>query len=116
MAMAADPIPDFIAWSEPRAWPTVAPAPAPMLPSCDRLRAGEAGGAIAAVGGRSDPRIADAQVEQDRGGHDRHTRHADVEADVVLLEPADDAGRGVEAEGAAAGEDDRVDFLDRVDR
>ena len=87
-----------------------------MLPSCDRLRAGGAGGPIAAVGGRSDPRIADAKVEEDRGRHDRHARHADVEPDVVLLEPAYDAGRGVEAEGAAAGQDDRVDFLDRVDR
>ena len=82
----------------------------------DRLRAGEAGGAIAAVGGRPDPRIADAKVEQDRGRHDRHARDADVEADVVFLEPADDAGRGVEAEGAAAGQHDRVDLFDRVDR
>ena len=37
-------------------------------------------------------------------------------ADVVLVEPAHHAGRRVEAERAAAGEDDGVDLLDHVER
>ena len=38
----------------------------------------------------------------------------EVEADAALLEMADDAARRVEAEGRAAREHDRVDFLDEV--
>ena len=72
---------------------------------------------VAAVGGRADLRVsADAEIEQDRGRHDRDARRPGGPADVVLLEPAHGAGGGVEAERAAAGEDDRVHLVDHVER
>ena len=75
------------------------------------LRGGGDAAAVSAVGSRPDARIADAEIEQDRRGHDRHARDADVEADSTFFEPADDARSGVEAERAAAGEHDRVHFF-----
>src|SRR5438034_907653 len=70
----------------------------------------------AAFGGGPHLRIAHPEVEQDGRGHDRHLRHVDVEADALLLQPADGPGGGFEAERASPREDDRVDFLDRVHR
>ncbi len=117
MVSAALPMPDFIALIGPPSLPTVAPAPAPTLPSCTGSARRGGGGLVAAVGRRPDLRVvADRQVEEDRGRHDRHLRDADVVADVVLVEPADDAARRVEAERAPAGERDRVHLVDHVQR
>src|SRR5204863_8189596 len=58
----------------------------------------------------------DAEVEQDRGRYDRYVRGAGGPADVVLLEPAYGARGGLEAECAAACEDDRVDSVHQVQR
>ena len=81
---------------------------------CGRRRRG---GFVAAVGGRPHFRVsADAEIEQDRRRDDRHFRGARGPADVVLLEPADRPRRRVEAERAAAGQDDRVDLVDHVER
>ena len=98
--------------------PTVAPAPAPTLPSGTGAVAGGRRGLVAAVGGRADLRVAaEAEVEQDRGRHDRHhAGGAHVPADLPLLEIAHDALRGVEAVGAAARQHDRVDLVDHVER
>ena len=79
---------------------------------------------VARRGVGADARIADPEVEQDRRRDDRHDeglrdavgRRADHGADAALLEPAHDAAGGVETERAAAGEDDRVHLVDRVDR
>ena len=77
------PMPPFIARCEAaRNLPTVAPAPAPTLPSATGRGARGRGRAIAAVRGRPDPRVADAEVEQDRGWHNRHARDGRLEADV----------------------------------
>ena len=84
-----------------------------------RFARGVAGGGIGA-----DARVADPEIEQDRRRNDRHDERrrdaidgrADRRADAALVEPAHHAARRVEAEGAAAGEHDRVHLVDRVDR
>ena len=65
-----------------------------------------------ALGIRTDLRIADAKVEENRARHDRNDGTAELEADPLLLEVADDAAPGVETERAAAAQEDRVDLLD----
>ena len=62
---------------------------------------------------------AESEVEQDRGGHDRHDvvgLRPDRQAHVPLGEPVDDAAGGGEAVRASAGEADRVDALHEVGR
>ena len=120
----AVPMPPFIARPMPNSLPTEAPAPAPTLPSASeslrrRFARGVAGGGIGA-----DARVADPEIEQDRRRNDRHDERrrdaidgrADRRADAALVEPAHHAARRVEAEGAAAGQHDRVHLVDRVDR
>ena len=87
-----------------------------------RARRGLAGG-VAGGGVGADRGIADPEIEQDRRRHDRHRHRAavrllrpDGDADAALVEPAHHAAGGVEAEGAAAGEQDGVHLLDRVER
>ena len=121
----AVPMPPFIARPMPNSLPTEAPAPAPTLPSAsESLRRRFAGG-VAGGGIGADARVADPEVEQDRRRNDRHDERrsadaiggrADRRADAALVEPAHHAARGVEAEGAAAGEHDRMHLVDRVDR
>ena len=45
-----------------------------------------------------------------------HTGHAHIKADMVLFQPAHHAISSGQAKGAAAGEQDRVDFFDQVHR
>lgn len=55
-----------------------------------------------------------AQVEEDRGRHDRHAKTTHLDADVFLPQRRLDAGSGIEAEGRAAGQHDCVNGRDRV--
>src|SRR6185436_6878956 len=79
---------------------------------------GGGGGFVAAVRSRPDLRVAaETEVEQDGGRHDwHHAGGADVPADPALLEILHGALRRVETVGAAAGEHDRVDAIDHVQR
>ena len=54
------------------------------------------------------------QIEQDRGGHDRHAHPPHGEATPPAREPTRHPGGGVQAEGRAAGQDQRVDRLHRA--
>ena len=95
----------------------MAPAPAPTLPSATASAGRGRRGAIAAVGARPHLGLAaEAEVHEDRRRHDRHLRVGDLEADLALVEIAHHAAGGVEAEGAAARQHDRVDALDAVRR
>ena len=107
-------MPDSIALVRPTAFPTDAPAPAPTAAFRDRARRRGRRRSISTLGVRPHVRVTDAEVEQDRRRHDRHARNADVETAPVLLEPVHRARRRVEAEGAAAGEHDRVDAIDGI--
>ena len=115
VAIDAVPIPDFIARAMPINLPTVAPAPAPTLPSATGPDARGGCRAIAAVCGRPDMRIAEPEVEQDRGWHDRDTRDGRLESLLRAPRATSPTRRGVESERAAAGEDDGIDALDGVD-
>ena len=98
--------------------PTVAPAPAPTLPSRDRPVGRRLRGLVAAVGGRPD--LPACRRSRGRTGsppaRSARRRGADLPADVALLEIPHDALRGVEAVGAAAGQHDGVDLVDHVQR
>ena len=98
--------------------PTVAPAPAPTLPS-------PTGPAVAARQARtasSGPtRMRPSPIARSsiaRAHHDRHAhvRHAPVVADLLLLEMPDDARRRAEPHRPAAGEQDAVNLVERAHR
>ena len=80
------------------------------------LALGGQGSGVAGVGIGESQRVADAQVEEDRGRHDRHRSYAGGEPDAALGEAAHDAIRGGQSEGRAAGEADGVDSLDEGGR
>ena len=90
---------------------TSAPVPAPVTPRSgvrglapDR-RATQCG---VGPGGRAGG-PAPAEVEDRRGGHDRHhSRRADLEAAALFLQPRLHAARRRQPVGAAAGEDDGI--------
>ena len=83
----------------------------------DRSARGRRGGFVAAVCRRADLRVsADGKIEENRRGHDWHFARRGRIADVVLFEPADDAGCRIEAERAAAGKDHGVHLVDEVQR
>jgi hypothetical protein len=82
---------------------------------------------MAGRGVGSDRRVADPEIEQDRGRHDRHADRlaglrtgaagaAKLHADAALVEPAHHAAGRIEPECAAARQQDRVDLLDCVER
>ncbi len=78
------------------------------------MRRGICGGGIPGLGIRADAGAADAEVEEDGGGHDRNDAVAECEADVPLHQVTDGTGCGVESERTAAGEDDAVYVLNQV--
>ena len=95
----------------------VAPVPAPTEPRAKSIGRRRVGGAAEmAVGRLGAPVLVAAveEIEEDRRRHDRHAHIADRQAAPVRDQPGDDTGRGIEPEGRAAGEDDRVDPLDRL--
>ena len=110
----AVPMPPFIARSMPNSLPTVAPAPAPTLPCAGARVAGGHAGRVAGRGVGPDRQVAVPQIEQHRRRHDRHAHRADRETVAVLFEPAHHAAGGVQAEGAAAGEQHGVHTIDQV--
>ena len=115
-ARLAVPMPPFIACAMPNILPTVAPAPAPTLPCAGALRrCGFTGGES---GLRIGPhaRIAEPEVEQHRGRHDRNSRRADRKTVAMLVEPTHHAAGGIEPERAAAGQQQRVHLVDEVAR
>ena len=80
-----------------------------------RRRARGIGRLVAAVGRRTDLRVAaDAEIEEDCRRNDRHVELSDLEADVALVEVLHHAGRRVEAEGAPARQHDGVHLIHRV--
>ena len=54
------------------------------------------------------------QVEQDRLRHDRHAHRTDGEADALLAQKTLHAGRSIEPEGRAAGQHQRMHFVDEA--
>ena len=73
-------------------------------------------GAISAIGGRADPRVAHTKIEDRCAGHDRNVTVAVDNADVLLFEVVQHAVAGGEAEQASARERDPVDLLDHLCR
>lgn len=108
-ASEAVPNPPFIARPAPRAFPTVAPVPAPAEP--------EAGGRDEAAAAASYPIDAsgrrgaagEPEVVQDRRGNDRHDPPGRGKPGLPLLEEADHPGGRLEPEGAAPREHEGVD-------
>jgi hypothetical protein len=80
----------------------------------DGATTGADGGQVALLGAGEGERVADGEVEDDSGGHDRDLALRRRDADVALGAPAHDAIGGGEAEGASAGEDDGVAGADEV--
>jgi hypothetical protein len=58
--------------------------------------------------------VADAQVKKDGRGDNRDAHDAGIKADAALFAPAHHARGGVQPEGAAAGQHQRVDAFDQV--
>ncbi len=54
------------------------------------------------------------QIEQDRLRHDRHAHRANGETDALLAQKTLHAGRGIEPEGRAAGDHQRMQFIDEA--
>ena len=101
-------MPPFIARSMPSTLPTVAPVPAPTLPWAKSPLVARRPRLVAhrRVGARRG--VSDDEVEEDGRGDQRDAGDADVEADALLFQEADDAVGGGEAEGAAAGQEQGV--------
>ena len=83
-------------------------ADAPLLDGSVRRRlTGRVAGLLVGAGRR----VPHGEIEQHGRRDDRDPCHPSVEADPSLLEPALDAARGRETEGAPAGEQHRVDLV-----
>ena len=78
-SMSEVPMPPFIARPGPPSLPTVAPAPAPTLPSSMSSARALSAPPHSRTPPWSDRRIADPEVVEDRGGHDRHPGGAGLE-------------------------------------
>ncbi len=113
--MDALPMPPFMPRSMPPVLPIVAPAPAPTLPSATGAGRSRFGRLISAIGARPNQSVAHRQVENRRRRDDGHKGASEFEADLLFLEIRHHAGRGIESEGAAAGQDDGVRDLHEVD-
>ena len=117
-------MPPFIARPMPNSLPTDRAGAGADVAFGRRIARRRLAGGVAGGGVGADARVADPEVEQDRRRHDRHDERLRApsagapigDADAALVEPAHHAAGGVEAEGAAAGEHDRVHLVDRVDR
>jgi hypothetical protein len=110
----AVPSPPLRAVSAPRSFATVAPVPAPTLPSATAtLRAGR-GTVAVVVGGRGHG--CPTEVVEDGGRNDRHRPVGGREAGLAFAEPAHHAIGGGETKRAAAGEDDGVALATRFAR
>ena len=104
--------------------PATAPVPAPVLPWATGApgpvsAAAAAAARPSAASGRarqSPPRPRSKRAAAGTTGYDLRGVGADPEAAAPLLQPGGDTGRGVKAEGAAAGQHDRLDALDEVAR
>ena len=98
--------------------PTVAPVPAPTLPSATAVGRRRLARAIRLVGPHANAAVAERQVVDHRADDDGHAHvgHAPVVADVPLFEESHHAGRGAERHRAAAGEQDAVNLIERAHR
>ena len=98
----AVPMPPFMA-PPPPILPTVAPAPAPTLPSATIPVRRIGGRAIPAVGRRPDVGpVANAEIENNRARDDRHFCNSRLETDLPFVKVLAHAGRDIEPERAAA--------------
>ncbi len=90
----------------PKILPTVAPVPAPTLPSVTgpEFAASAAFSPISRVGRTSG--AADAEIEKNGAGHDRHVGDAGVVSNAALFEKIAHAAGGFETKGAAPREHD----------
>ena len=113
--MLAEPRPLLVARSNPNILPTVAPVPAPTQP-CGTGAADAASQAAspAAASGRTSGRPT-GRSKSTAAGTIGTRSGADLHAAAVRLQPAHHAARGVQAEGAAAADQDGVHALHRVD-
>ena len=113
----AQPSPPFVARAMPWSLPTLAPVPAPTLPSATGPGRAPAAARMAhrAIGPRA-VGSPSAEVVEDGAGHVGHHGLARGEADAALLEVAHHAPDRLEAEGAAAGQDDAVERGHEVTR
>jgi hypothetical protein len=74
-------------------------------------------GAVAAIRSRSNLRVSSEwEIEDDRRRYDRHDAGARLIPDTLFLEVAHHTLGDIEPECAAAGENDRVDLVDHVQR
>ena len=97
----AVPMPPFIA--PPPILPTVAPAPAPTLPSVHIPVRRIGGRAIPAVGRGPDVGpVANAEIENNRARDDWHFCNASLETNLPFVKVLADPGRDIEPERAAA--------------
>ena len=116
-ARPAMPTPPMRTPSGPESLATVAPVPAPTLPSIGsspRSAASQAAAPSAAVG-RTSARPMPRSI-QDRGRHDRDRSALGREADAAFGQPGHHAIRGRQAERGPAGQADGVDRARRASR
>src|SRR5215207_4889924 len=106
----AQPRPPLVMKSGPAVLPTVAPMPAPTLPSCPSAVTA-ARQAASPSAGPGLP-VADGQVEQHGRGHDRDRPAEAPVAQPAPLAPGDHALGGGQPERAAPGQQHRRDALD----
>ena len=109
-------MPPFIACAMPNILPTVAPAPAPTLPCAGAcVDAASQAAKPACASGRT--RASPSQRSNSTAAGTIGTRAGPIgKAVAVLVEPAHHAAGGIEAERAAAGQQQRVHLVDEVAR
>ena len=82
---------------------------------CDRPAGRVGGRTISAIGGRPDVGpVADAEIVQNRARHDRHFGGSRLESDLPLVKVLAHARRDIEAERAAARQEDRMHLLHEI--
>src|SRR5918997_1143185 len=96
--------------------PDAGTGPGPDAPLLEVPGGGGGRGLVAHRGVWTRPWVPHHDIEEDRRRDERDAGDADVQADAPLLQEADDAVGGGEAEGAAAGQQEAVGAPDGPDR
>ena len=101
----AVPMPPLTARSIPSVFATVAPVPAPALPSSTHAVGRIEARGIPVFRAGMDSVLGDADVEQDRRRHDRHRDRPGAVPDVALSQEPDRPGRRIQPESTPAAQD-----------
>lgn len=98
----------------PKSLPTLAPVPAPTLPSPwgSGRAARQARNSHGPI--RPHPAVAQGEIVDHRSGHNGHPSDGHIEAPAPLLQEFHHPAGGIQAEGAAPGDANRVDLIDHV--